>query len=87
MGETQKRYPPKVGVIKVIVKYKPAHCVDCEFLALRSEPDVYPVCCGITDTDILETEGDLPGDCPLKESMKERIKDVLRFITEPRKTL
>lgn len=87
MSKTKEQYPPEIGVIKVIVKRKPTQCVDCEFLALRTDADAYPTCCGITNTDILETEGKLPGDCPLKESMKERIKDVLHFITEPRKTL
>lgn len=48
MKEREERYPPKTGVIKVIVKRKPTHCIDCEFIALRSEADAYPVCCGIT---------------------------------------
>lgn len=67
MNRTEERYLPKVGVVRMIVKSKPAHCVDCEFLALRKEPDVYPTCCGITDTDITDTEGTLPEDCPLEE--------------------
>ena len=63
-------------ILKVIVDRIPDCCCDCTEISLRSPcpDDKNPHICGVTNSDILQTEGEKPKDCPcitLKDVVNE----------------
>jgi hypothetical protein len=61
----------RVRILKAIVDELPECCADCSQLSLRTMEDAWPHACGLTDSDVMETEGKKPDDCPLS-LQKER---------------